>query len=540
LRNPVAAYRRRRLLRDLAPQCAAVERYLEGRAEESAEPVLFFNASTRIHTLSLNGAFALLAAWAVRAAGQPVLHLVCQSGMTPCVLGTNRAAPEAAPPCKACLDLSRALIPAARTIPLAPGRSAVEAARSRLRRLPLQELIQWEEDGLPLGAMVLPSVRWILRRHRLPDSDQARGVFTGYLASAVGLAVELRRILAERHPRALVVFNGVFYPEAVARRLAMDMGIPVVTHEVGLRPLSAFFSHRQATFREVEIPEEFTLPPDQEAELDDVLARRFRGEFTMAGIRFWPEMEGLPRRVTEKRPAFDQMATVFTNVAFDTSQVHANVLFEDMFDWLSRLAEVFRQQARTLFVVRAHPDESRRGKESRESVAAWIRNEALDRLDNLVFVGPDEAASSYELIRSSKFVLVYNSSVGLEATILGTPALCAGRARFTQIEATYTPDSPEAYWRLLQEFLGAQRLAVPETQVRRARAFLHTEWFRASLDLGEYLTQDAGRPGMVRFSRFDPSRLADSEVARILRAGILDGRPFLAGAGHKGGGGGHA
>jgi hypothetical protein len=67
VRNPIAAHRQRRLRRILAPQVAAVESFLEAREQPDSQdrPVVFFNASTRIHTLSLNAAFGLLASWAL-------------------------------------------------------------------------------------------------------------------------------------------------------------------------------------------------------------------------------------------------------------------------------------------------------------------------------------------------------------------------------------------------------------------------------------------------------------------------------------------
>jgi hypothetical protein len=198
-----------------------------------------------------------------------------------------------------------------------------------------------------------------------------------------------------------------------------------------------------------------------------------------------------------------------------------------MFDWLSDLAGVMRGRTDTLFVIRAHPDETRRGKESQQSVAAWVRDTRLTDLGNVVFFGPEERVSTYDLIRASKFVLVYNSSVGVEASILGTPALCAGRARFTRSQAAYTPADRAAYGRTLQTFLTGGELEVPEAQVRRARAFMYHELFSASLDLGEFLTPDRRWPGMVRFAAFAPSRLAAAEPCQVIREGIVRGRPFL-------------
>jgi hypothetical protein len=412
-------------------------------------------------------------------------------------------------------------------LPLTLDRRGAQLRAAELRHLPLERLVAWEEAGLPLGQLTLPSVRWVLRRHRLVDSAPVRQLYAGYLASAAALAEAVNAHLTTWNPRALVVFNGIFYPEAIARHLAKEQGIPVITHEVGLQPHSAFFSHREATFREVALPENFALTAEQEKQLEEALASRFRGQFSMAGVRFWPEMKELPRPILQKRASYGRMVSVFTNVIFDTSQVHANALFEDMFAWLSDLAQIVRRQTDTLFVIRAHPDETRPGKESQETVEAWVRRSGLDRLDHVVFVGPDEPISSYELIKASAFVLVYNSSVGLEASILGIPALCAGRARFTQTQTAYFPSSQTEYWRTLETLFAQEIPKVPDIHTRNARAFLYYELFHASLDLGEFLAPDPELQGMVRFSGFSPERLAQADVLRVIRDGILSGKPFV-------------
>jgi len=65
-----------------------------------------------------------------------------------------------------------------------------------------------------------------------------------------------------------------------------ERGIRVITHEVGLQPASAFFTDGEATAYPIHIPDEFELNDAQNAKLDAYLARRFQGDFTMAGIKF--------------------------------------------------------------------------------------------------------------------------------------------------------------------------------------------------------------------------------------------------------------
>src|SRR5512133_2638248 len=75
----------------------------------SGAPVAFFKASTGIDDLSWNSGFHLLASWALRLKGIPVAYFACHSGMSHCVLGTNRDHVHQAPPCKSCVYQSRTL-----------------------------------------------------------------------------------------------------------------------------------------------------------------------------------------------------------------------------------------------------------------------------------------------------------------------------------------------------------------------------------------------------------------------------------------------
>jgi hypothetical protein len=511
-------------------QIGRVEAHLRRARPDSRRkdrPVVFFNASTRIHLPSLNAAFALLASWAVRSAGVPARYVVCRRGMDLCILGTKREDYMAAPPCGPCQRRSSGLFPEELVIPLDFDVAEGDAVGAQLTGKSVGEMADWDRDGLPIGALCLPGLRWALRRHRIPDDEATRGLFRRYLASAASLANRFDEICQAVEPRSLVVFNGIMYPEAVARAVALRRGIPVITHEVGLRPFSAFFSHGHATFREVEFPPAYKLSPADERRLDDYLSARFQGEFTMAGIRFWPEMRALPGELIQRISQHRQTIAVFTNVIFDTSQVHANTVFPDMFSWLDALIAEIEDNPGTLFVLRAHPDEDRPGKASRETVEAWVQARGLARRSNVVFLGPSENISSYELIRRSKAVLVYNSSIGLEASILGVPVLCAGRARYTQVPTVFFPSTPEAYVRELRRMLEADEIAVPPEFASNARRFLSYELYQASLDLSEFLVPYPGTPGMAAFSDFPPEMLSSEEDLGVIRRGILSGEPFV-------------
>jgi hypothetical protein len=513
--------------RQLAGQVRRVETYLSQEPVDSAadKPVLVFNASTRIHSLSLNGAFSLLAAWGLRARGVPVWHLVCQQGMEQCILGTDQRDLDRPPPCGSCLAFSRLLFPPERTRWLTLDQQAAASAGFELDGRSLDELRAWTYEGFPLGELCWPGLCWALRRNDLPDDEPERRLYRQYLRSAASLVEQIGAILDELQPQALIVFNGITYPEAVARELARRRQIPVVTHEVGLRPYSAFFSHEEATFRQIDLTDGHQLDPAQQAQLDAYLQSRRAGRFSMAGVRFWPVVEGLPADLEDRLETFERAVTVFTNVIFDTSQVHANSLFDDMFDWLEALVPVVQSHPDTLFIFRAHPDEDRPGKVSRQAASDWFAASDLHSVENAVLIRPDHYASSYELIERSNLVLIYNSSVGLEASIMGAPVLSAGRARFTQANTVFTPSSRAEYSAMLEALLAAGE---PEpAHVGNARRFLYKELFQASLDFSRFLRPYPQMPGMVLFEEFDPAELQQSLELGAVAKGVVAGTSFM-------------
>jgi hypothetical protein len=249
----------------------------------------------------------------------------------------------------------------------------------------------------------------------------------------------------------------------------------------------------------------------------------------MAGIRFWSGMTALNEEFLRRAEGFKQIVPIFTNVIFDTSQPHSNLIFPHMFAWLDMVLAIVRAHPETLFVLRAHPDETRPGKTSIESVSQWVAQKNADTLPNLIFIDSDQALSSYELIQRSKFVMVYNSTIGLEASIMGLPVVTAGRARYTQLPTVFFPSTSEEYLQQVNSFLEVQEISIPSEHKINARRFLYYQLFRSSLPFADFLQEDGIWPGFVKLKKFSPQFL-DRSVSPAISAiykGILEQGNFL-------------
>lgn len=498
-------------------------------------PVVFFKASTGIDDLSWNSGFHLVTTWALRLQGIPVAYFACNSGLSKCVLGTNRDNPQREMPCKSCVMQSKALYKNVPTFERSNvGTSGVNwfslnrdsELVTRISLLSVPELSTFHFQDIPLGPLCLPGLRWVLRIHHLNDDENTRYLLREYILSAWNVAQKFSDFLDQTQPRAVVVFNGQFYPEATARYIAQKRGLRVITHEVGLEPATAYFTEGEATAYPIHIPDTFELSEAQNARLDAYLAKRFKGDFTMAGVKFWADMKGLDESFLKKAAQFKQIVPIFTNVIFDTSQPHANTVFEDMFDWLDLTLEVIQEHPETLFVIRAHPDELRVRKASRETVGGWVEMNKVTELPNVIFVPSNETLSSYELILKSKFVMVYNSTIGLEASIMGMPVLCAGKARFTQYPTVFFPQTVDEVRRKMKEFLDAESIDVPAEFIRNARRFLYYQLYRTSLPFGDFL-EPSVRVTQTKLKSFELDELLNSASVKTILDGVLNGGDFL-------------
>jgi hypothetical protein len=492
------------------------------------QPVLFFNASTRLSGLSQNAAFSLLASWAVRLAGTPVVHFVCRAGMSRCLLGTDETDPSRSMPCGMCIRQSRANYTGTETRWFTYQQD--EKLSAALKGLSLDELVRYDhpltEDfgDIPLGMLVLPSLRWRLRLQSLIDDEPTRFLCREFMLSAWNVARDFRILMETVKPQAVVLFNGMHFPEATVFWLCQQRGVRAITHESGFQPFSGYFVEGQATMYPIAIPD-VELTSEQNTRLDVDLQKRWQGDFSMAGVKFWHEIHKLSDLLKAKIASHQQTVAVFTNVIFDTSQLHANMAFRDMFDWLDTLLEVIRAHPETLFIIRAHPDEARPGKASRESVAMWTEQSGASALENVVFIPPQERLSSYDLVRTAKFILVYNSTISLESTLLGVPALCAARSPFTDYGTAFFEPERESYLQRLNTFLNADSLPVLEGAARRTRRFMYYRYYRFSLPFGEFV-ESTQPTGYVRLKKFTLHELAQSPTLHTLLDGLLHGKRF--------------
>jgi len=154
-----------------------------------------------------------------------------------------------------------------------------------------------------------------------------------------------------------------------------------------------------------------------------------------------------------------------------------------------------------------------------------VQKNRLEEQDNLVFIHSEEFISSYELIGRSKFMIVYNSSIGLEGALLGKAVLCGGEAWYARFPTVFFPKTPAGFRQKIEELLDADEIVVPEEFQTNARRLLYYQNYLAALPFDEYLGKHSLR-GFVRFKPFEPAQLHPdhSPAVRAILEGLETGR----------------
>lgn len=388
-----------------------------------------------------------------------------------------------------------------------------------LDALTLPELGGVEHDGLPLGRLVEVPVRWFLCRSDLSEEPLAAPVTRAFLRSARRLADATARVLDRVRPDVLLCLNGLFLFEAVAAALARRRGVDVVTYERAHVDGRLFFSRvGPACHYDVSAlwptARGRPLTADEEDRLDRYLTDRRHGRRSFAPVWTTPRFSAPPPPPGRKR------VVVFTNVTWDSAALGLDVAWPHMAAWLADCLGRLAHRPGIELVVRAHPSETQlplwRSRElTTELVARFLGRE---RAPDVVVVPPEDPTSSYALLEQAAAVLVYTSTIGLEAALAGVPVIVAGRPHYAGKGFTLDLTARSELGPLVEEVLADPDAYRPDEN--QARRYANLFFFEATVTRPPAAEPV---PGLARLEVTDATTLAAHVDLDRCCAGILGG-----------------
>ncbi len=483
------------------------------RPADDGPRVLFLTPRDWALHVQLEGVLAT----ALRQRGASVRFLRCGGGLDICDRANVHEAPPM--PCRSCTAYVRHSLDAF-DLPhdtLREGWEAEDPGRwDELDDLSLDELAEVTDGTLALGHLMDIPTRWFLLSARLGQDPLGPTTFRAFLTTARRVALGFRAAIDRWRPDTVVMLNGLFAFEAVARAICEEEGIDVVTYERTHRAESFVFA-RNAAANRYDLSgiwrrrRDTPLTPDEDDALDDYLDGRRRQGHPLLDI--WSD--AVEERI--ERPTAGRLVALFTNVTWDSSVLGRDLGFESMHHWLETVVAYFAAHPEHRLVIRAHPAEAkRRGKESREPVLGHLRERFPVLPDNIRVIEPDDPTSSYPIMADADIGLVYTSTVGIEMSVMGKPVILGGVSHYRGLGFTRDATSPLDLHRRLDETLADPSLS--DDAVTLARRYAYAFFFDAPLPLPMV---DEPIPGLARLTVRDPAELAPGRSEELDR--VCDG-----------------
>ena len=177
-------------------------------------------------------------------------------------------------------------------------------------------------------------------------------------------------------------------------------------------------------------------------------------------------------------------------------------------------------------LIRIHPAEVRGTIPSRQPLLAEIRKAFPELPANVFIIPPESNSSTYAAMYACDSVLIYGTKTGVELTSMGIPVIVAGEAWIRGQGITRDANSPEDYFRLLDDLPAGS--ALDEATTRRARKYAFHFFFRRMIPLPAAQRTDHDE---LLFS-IEIGSLSDLLPGRqpgldVVCDGILDGTPFV-------------
>lgn len=127
-----------------------------------------------------------------------------------------------------------------------------------------------------------------------------------------------------------------------------------------------------------------------------------------------------------------------------------NLLFDSQVEWISQCIDYFKDKKNYKLIIRCHPREYVQGKTATIKAIEGLSN--YINCENVYFNFPSDKISIYDLLNISDLCLMRRSSIGIQAGLVGIPAISylVGNELYPSF---YSPSSVKEYFECISEVL---------------------------------------------------------------------------------------
>ncbi len=353
-----------------------------------------------------------------------------------------------------------------------------------------KELEKYVFEEIPLGMHVRRSVESYFKVGRFNPKDAemlAKG--REFLASGMCLVHIGNRFIDAYGIEKLFMEDGRKIDWGVMREVARSRGIPVDYFPGSTRGRAYLAKHECGAEESDPIPlwDKWKNTPLNEAQtkqLDMYFRERVSKPFEDQNWEYLNPLNDVAeiRRRLDIPDNVGKVFSMYPNVSYDAGVTTTNPTYYTAAEWVVETIRYFVEHPEHHLVIKIHPGEGYYGVQ--DPTDRYIQEHVAELSANIHVLSHDTHLTAFDVIKASDVILVYTSTVGIEAAYLGKPVINAGGGWHAGRGFSTDVQTPEAYFQALKEAcLG--RFQVKSDQ-ELGRRYAYAAFFRSALPINFY------------------------------------------------------
>jgi hypothetical protein len=319
-----------------------------------------------------------------------------------------------------------------------------------VEKLSIEECKKHKYKDIDVGTLSTNAAMRYFKGSLNPNPEEYDRVLRSELINSI-IAIEVaEKVLEKEKPDVLVTRHLGYSSWGSFAEYFIKKGIRVCSPGEGYSPTTLYFDMDDVEndFNKYfkEIRQEQVLDESSEKELDEFIARRFKGK----------EGDTIDYEFTQhETPSgmfdfdkFKKTYAIFPNVPWDSSLLNANKSFKDVYEWVSHTIKLFEEKPDHQLIIKIHPSELYVMK-SEHTVLDFINEEFPELPENIKILPPDTSLSPYALFPHIEKGIVYNGTIGLEMILNKIPVVVAGVTHYGEKGFTFDAETKDDYDNLI-------------------------------------------------------------------------------------------
>jgi hypothetical protein len=393
------------------------------------------------------------------------------------------------------------------------------------------EIPAYEWSGLPIGEHIERSIENYYKIGCMdPNNAEMVSKAREFVHAGMCLTMISERVLRELKIDKVLVNDGRKNDWGIIRSMARHLGIPVDVSLYGPRGLSVSFEHERPNQQFDHMPQwsvwrEQPLDARQDASLDrymnDRQTRPFAGRTHFDHTRPAPA-DAVRDRIGLPVETAGLVFGVFPNISYDGKESAEEPAFFTAADWVGETIAYFLDKPLHHLVVKVHPGEQVR--EVQDPTMGYLEDRFGPLPSNIHVIPPDADLIAHDVINQLDVVMVYTSTVSVEAAILGKPVIMVGGGRHGNRGITQDTRTADAYFAMLDDI--CQSGPPQPVNVDVARRYAYAAFFRTILPVTHFDSIDLRVTALNMESLDDLAPGGDDTIDAICR-GVLFDEPIV-------------